>query len=53
VYDFSRVFLPEQHPYKRETSAFNVKPEITQRIAIMTLEKWLREYVREKEKDIT
>jgi hypothetical protein len=53
VYNFSRVFLPEQHPYRRETSTFNGKPERTQRPAIMTPTKWLRAYEREKEKDIT
>jgi hypothetical protein len=49
VYDFSKVFLPEQHPYKRETSSFNGKPERTQRPAIMTPTKWIREYEREGE----
>jgi len=36
MYDFSRVFLPEYHPYRRATYAFNGKPERTQRSAIMT-----------------
>jgi hypothetical protein len=48
-----RVFLPEEHPYRRETSSFNGKPERTQRPAIMTPKEWLRAYEREKEKDIT
>jgi hypothetical protein len=53
VYDCSRVFLLEQHPYIRETSTFNGKPERPQRPAIMTLAEWLRAYEREKEKEIT
>jgi hypothetical protein len=36
MYDKSRVFLPEQHPYRRATSTFNGKPERDQRPAIMT-----------------
>jgi hypothetical protein len=51
VYDCSRVFLPEEHPYRRETSTFNGKPERTQRPAIMTPTEWLRAYEREKEKE--
>jgi hypothetical protein len=53
VYDCSRVFLPEEHPYRRETSTFNGKLERTQRPTIMTPTEWLREYEREKEKEIT
>jgi hypothetical protein len=53
VYECSRVFLPEEQPYRRETFAFNGKPERTQRLAIMTPTEWLREYEREKEKEIT
>jgi len=41
VYDWLRVFLPEENPYRRETSAFNGKLERTQRPTIMTLEKWM------------
>ena len=51
MYDFSRVFHPEEHPYKRETSAFNGKLERTQRPTIMTLVEWLRVDEREKEKE--
>ena len=51
MYDFSRVFLLEEHPYTRETSSFNGKLEITQRHAIMTPTKWLRAYEREKEQE--
>jgi hypothetical protein len=53
VYDCLRVFLQEEHPYRRETYSFNGKPKRTQRPAIMTPTKWLREYEREKEKEIT
>ena len=53
MYDYSRVFLPEEHPYRRETYAFNGKLERTQRPAIMTPAEWLRAYEREKEKKIT
>jgi hypothetical protein len=53
VYNFSRVFLLEEHPYRRETSTFNGKLERTQRPTIMTPKKWLREYEREKEREIT
>lgn len=37
----------------RATSAFNGKPKRTQRHVVMTQTEWLREYEREKEKDIT
>ena len=51
VYDCSRIFLPEQHPYRRATSAFNGKRERTQRPPITTPTERLRAYEREKEKD--
>lgn len=51
VYDFSRVFLLLEHPYKRATSAFNGKIERTQRPAITTPVEWLRAYERENEKE--
>ena len=35
LYDFSRVFLPENHPYRREKYAFNGKPERTQTPKLM------------------
>ena len=50
--DFSRVFLPENHPYRREAYAFNGKPERTQMLKIMTANDWLRAYDTEKEKEI-
>ena len=51
VYDCSRVFLPEEHRYRRETYAFNGKRERTQRPPIMTLVEWLREHERENNKE--
>ena len=51
VYDCSRIFLPEQHPYRRAASAFNGKRERTQRPPIMTPTEWLKAYEREKEKE--
>ena len=51
VYDCSRVFLPEEHPYRRETYYFNGKWERTQRPPIMTPDDCLRAYEREKEKE--
>ena len=53
MYDFSRIFLPEQHPYRRAASTFNGKRERTQRPPIMTPAEWLRAYEREKEKEFT
>jgi len=52
VYDFSRAFPLGKHPYKRGSSTFNGKPERTQRPAIMTLDESLKEYERQKEKEI-
>jgi hypothetical protein len=37
MYNYSRVFLLEDHPYRRVAYAFNGKPERTQRPEIMTL----------------
>ena len=51
LYDYSRVFLPEEHPYKRAASACNSKRERTQRPLIMKPTEWLRAYEREKEKE--
>ena len=51
MYDYSKVFVLEEHPYKRETSTLNGKLERTQRHAIMTPTYCLREYEREKEKE--
>ena len=50
-YDCSRVFLLEEHPYRRAASTFNGKQERTQRPPIMTLAEWIGAYEREKEKD--
>ena len=52
VYDFSRVFLQENHPYRRVTSTFNGKLEQTQMPEIMTSDDQLRAYDREEEKEI-
>ena len=52
MYDFSRLFLPENYPYKRASFAFNGKPERTETPKIMTSIEWLREYDREKEKEL-
>jgi hypothetical protein len=52
VYDCSKVFLPEDHPYRRVASAFNGKPKRTQRLEIMTLAYWIREYDIDKEKEM-
>lgn len=51
VYDCSRVFLLEDHAYKRVAFAFNGKPKRTQRIETMTLVDWIRAYDIEKEKE--
>ena len=52
MYKFSRVFFSENHPYRRETSTFNGKPKRTQIPEIMTLDHYLMEYDRVKEKEI-
>ena len=44
VYDCSRVFRLEYHPYRRETYTFNAK--------LMTPTHWLKAYNREKKKEI-
>jgi len=51
MYDCSGVFLPKEHPCRREASAFNGKRERTQRPPIMTPAEWFRAYMREKEKE--
>ena len=51
MYDFSRVFLLENNPYRRVASAFNGKPGRTEILEIMTLTDWIRAYDREKEKE--
>ena len=50
VYDCSRVFPLEDHPYQRVASAFNGKPKRTQRPETMTPTYWIRAYDIEKEK---
>ena len=52
MYELSRVFLPENHPYRIASSAFNGKLERTQTFKIMTPTYSLRAYDREKEKKI-
>ena len=52
VCDFSRVFFPEEHPYRKVASAFNGKWERTQRPPITTPIEQLRAYEREKEEFI-
>jgi hypothetical protein len=52
VYDYSKVFLLEDHPYTRVTFAFNGKIERTQRPEIIKLKDWIREYDTEKEKEM-
>ena len=52
VYYLSRVFLQENHPYSREPSSFNAKPERTEMPEIMTSTDWLRENDRDKDKEI-
>jgi hypothetical protein len=52
VYDYSRVFLPEDHPYRRVGSAFNGKPKRTWRLEIMKPADWIRAYDTEKEKEM-
>jgi hypothetical protein len=50
VYNCSRVFLLEDHPYRRVASTFNGKPERTWRPEIMTPTNWNRAYdTKEKE----
>ena len=51
VYDFSRVFLLENHSYRRARYAFNGKRERTKNPEIMTLTDWLKAYDKEKEKE--
>ena len=51
MYEFSRVFLPKDHPYRRVASPFNGKPERSQRLETMTPTNWIRAYDIEKEKE--
>jgi hypothetical protein len=52
VYDYSRVFLPEDHTYRRVAYDFNDKLERTRRLEIMTPADWNRAYDIEKEKEM-
>ena len=52
VYDYSRVFLLEDHLYRRVVSSLNGKPKRTQRPEIITPIDWIREYEIKKEKEI-
>ena len=52
VYDCSRIFLLDDHPYRRATSYFNGKPKRTRRPAILTPTHQLKEYDTRKEKRI-
>jgi hypothetical protein len=52
VYECSRVFLLEDHPYRRVSYYFNGNPERTQRPAIMTTIYWNRAYDKKKEKEM-
>jgi hypothetical protein len=46
-----RVFLQEDHPYRRVASSFNGKPNRTRRVPkIMTPTDWIRAYDTMKEK---
>ena len=51
VYNCSKIFLPEDHPYRRDASAFNGKPKRTERPATMTPVYWIREFAIKKEKE--
>jgi len=53
VYDCSKVFIPEENPYRRETPTFNGKLERDQRPTIMKQTKWLRVYERDREKEFS
>ena len=53
MYDCSRVFLPEDHPYRRVASDFNGKLERSKRHEIMTPTYWIRAYDIEKEKEFS
>ena len=52
MYKFSRVYLPENHPYRRATFSFNGKPERMKRPDILSSMDWLMAYNIEKEKEI-
>ena len=51
MYDCSKAFLLEDHPYRRVASDFNGKPERTQRPKIMTPTNYIRAYDIENEKE--
>ena len=53
MYDFSRVFLPEDRPYRRASFVFNGKPKRTQRLEIIAPVDWIRTYDMEKEKEFS
>ena len=53
VYNFSRVFIQEDHPYRRVASTFNGKPKRTQRTKINSLVDWIRAYDTEKENEFS
>ena len=42
MYDYSRVFLPKDHPYRRVTYDFNGKPERTKILETMVPSDWIR-----------
>jgi hypothetical protein len=52
MYNCSRVFLLEYHPYRRVAYAFNGKLQRTRRHEIMTPAGWIRAYDIEKEKEM-
>jgi hypothetical protein len=48
MYDCLKVFLQEDHPYRRVASTFNGKPERTQRLEIMTPIDWNRHMIQRR-----
>jgi hypothetical protein len=52
MYDYSRVFLLEDHPYRRVAFNFNGKTNRTQIPKIIKMIDWIWEYGTEKEKEI-
>jgi hypothetical protein len=53
VYDFLRVFLSKDLPYRRVVSSFNGKLVRTQRLKTMISTDWIRAYDTEKEKEFS
>jgi hypothetical protein len=51
--NFLRVFLPKDHPYRREAYDFNGKPEGNWRPNILSPIDWLRTYDINKDKEIS